>query len=117
MMRIFTSFMAVGIICLVASLIYDLTKMTPGHITSLFVVLGAILGVFGFYDILIDKFGYGLTTPISSFGNSLVKAAYEGFHQNGLYGLFSNLYTTTSAGISGAIVFGFMVALICKPKD
>lgn len=116
-MRIFTSFMAVGLICLAASLIYDLTKMTPGHITSLFVVIGAILGVFGFYDILIDKFGYGLTTPIASFGNSLVNAAYDGFHENGIYGLFSGLYTTTSAGISGAIIFGFLTALLFKPKD
>lgn len=116
-MRIFTSFMAVGIICMIASLIYDLTKFTPGHITSLFVVVGAILGVFGFYDVLIDKFGYGLTTPITSFGNSLVNAAYEGFHENGIYGLFSGLYATTSAGISGAIIFSFLIALICKPKD
>lgn len=116
-MRIFTSFMAVGIICLIASLIYDLTKMTPGHITSLFVVIGALLGVFGFYDILIEKFGYGLTTPISSFGNSLVNAAYDGFHEKGIYGLFSGIYTTTAAGISGAIIFGFLVALVCKPKD
>lgn len=116
-MRIFTSFMAVGIICLIASLIYDLTKMTPGHITSLFVVVGAILGVFGFYDILIEKFGYGLSTPIASFGNNLVKAAYDGFHENGFYGLFSGLYTTTSAGISGAIIFGFLTGLLFKPKD
>ncbi len=116
-MRIFTSFMAVGIICLIASLIYDTTKLTPGHITSLFVIAGAILGVFGFYDILLEKFGYGLSAPITSFGNNLVNAAYEGFQKQGLYGLFNGLYTTTSAGISGAIIFGFMITLFCKPKD
>lgn len=116
-MRIFTSFMAVGIICLIASLIYDTTKFTPGHITSLFVVIGAFLGIFGFYDILMDKFGYGLGLPITSFGNSLVKAAYEGFHENGFYGLFQGMYLTTSAGISGAIILSFVMALISKPRD
>ncbi len=116
-MRVFTSFMAVGIICLIASLIYDTTKFTPGHITSLFVVVGAFLGIFGFYDILLDKFGYGLCLPITSFGNSLVKAAYEGFQENGFYGLFQGMYLMTSAGISGTIIMSFVMAAISKPKD
>lgn len=116
-MKIFASFMAVGIICAIASLIYDTTKFTPGHITSLFVVIGAFLGIFGFYDILIEKFGYGMSLPITSFGNNLVKAAYDGFHEGGFFGLFSGMYTTTSAGISAAIVFGFLITLISDPKD
>lgn len=116
-MRIFTSFMAVGIICAIASIIYDTTKLTPGHITSLFVVIGAILGIFGFYDVLAKNFGYGLSLPITSFGNSLVKSAYEGFHANGVFGLFSGMFLTTSAGITGVIIFGILMSLICKPKD
>ena len=116
-MRIFTSFIAVGIICMISSIIYDTTKFTPGHITSLFVVAGAFLSIFGFYDILIDKLGYGLSLPITSFGNSLVNAAYDGFHNGGLYGLLSGMFTTTSAGISGVIIFSFIMTLFCKPKD
>lgn len=116
-MSIFTSFVAVGIICAIASIIYDMTKLTPGHITSLFVVLGAIMGVFGFYDLLIDKFGHGLATPITSFGNNLINAAYEGYHANGIFGLFNGMLTSTSAGITGAIVFGFIVSMFFKPKD
>lgn len=116
-MRIFTSFMAVGIICLIASIIYDTTKFTPGHITSLFVVIGAFLGIFGFYDMLADKLGYGMSLPIMSFGNNLVKSAYEGFQNNGFYGLFQGMYLTTSAGISSVVIFGFLAALVSKPKD
>lgn len=116
-MSIFTSFMAVGIICMLASIIYDTTKLTPGHITSLFVVIGAILGIFGFYDLLAEHFGYGLSLPITSFGNSLMKSAYEGFHENGIFGLFSGMYLTTSAGICGVVIFGFLISLVCKPKD
>ncbi len=116
-MRIFTSFMAVGIICAVASLIYDTTKLTPGHITSLFVVVGALLGIFGFYDILMEKFGYGLGLPITSFGNSLLKSAYEGFQENGIYGFLSGMYVSTSAGVAGTIILSFIMTLFAKPKD
>ena len=116
-MKIFYSFMIVGAICAVASLIYDLTKFTPGHITSLFVVIGAILGIFGIYDDLIDRFGYGLNLPITSFGNLLVNASYEGAQKYGFYGIFSNMFTTTSAGIASAIVLSLLMTLIAKPKD
>lgn len=116
-MQIFYSFLLVGAICAVASLIYDLTKFTPGHITSMFVVLGSFLGVFGFYDELVDKFGYGLNLPITSFGNMLVKAAYEGAEKYGFYGIFSNMLSTTSAGITAAIVFSLLMTLIAKPRD
>ena len=116
-MRIFTSFMAVGIICMIGSLIYDTTKLTPGHITCLFVVIGAILGIFGFYDLLAEHFGYGLSLPITSFGSSLMKSSYQGFQESGIFGLFSGMYLTTSTGISSVIIFGFLISLICKPKD
>lgn len=116
-MRIFTSFIAVGILCAIASLIYDLTKLTPGHITTIFVVAGSVLAVFGFYDILIDKFGYGLCSPIMSFGNSLLNGAYEGFKESGVLGLFTGIYSTTAAGISGAIIIGFIITLLCNPQD
>ncbi len=102
---------------MLASIIYDMTKLTPGHITSIFVIIGAFLSVFGVYDALIENLGYGLSLPIISFGNSLANAAYEGFKTSGFYGLFSNIYMTTSTGISGAIICGFIIALLCKPKD
>ena len=75
------------------------------------------MGVFGFYDILIEKVGYGMSLPITSFGNSLVNAAYEGFKENGFYGLFGGMYSTTSAGISGVVIMGIVMTLFCKPKD
>jgi len=115
--RIFTSFLAVGIICLIASIVYNTTKFTPGHITSLFVVIGVILGIFGFYDVLIEKYGYGLSLPITSFGNSLVNSAYDGFKEHGLYGIFNGMFLTTSAGISGVIIMSFIMTLFSKPKD
>lgn len=116
-MKMFSSFIVVGLICFIASIIYDTTKLTPGHITSLFVVVGALLGFFGIYDYLIKKCGYGLSLPITSFGNLLYKSAIDGIHKNGLLGVFKDLYVTTSLGISSTIVLSFYMALICKPKD
>lgn len=116
-MKVFTSFVAVGLICAIASIIYDLTKLTPGHITSLFVVIGAILGIFGFYDVLIENYGYGLSLPITSFGNSLLKGAYTGFHKEGIFGLFSGILVTTSLGISLTIISSFIMTLFSHPKD
>ena len=116
-MKIFSSFIAVGIICAVASLIYDMTKLTPGHITSMFVVVGTVLGIFGFYDILIERYGFGLSLPITSFGNALLKGAYGGFHESGWFGLLSGMLTTTSAGISATIIFSFIMTLFFRPKD
>ena len=116
-LKIITSFVLVGLICTIGSIIYDTTKLSPGHITSLFVVVGTVLGFFGVYDILIKQMGYGLTIPIVSFGNSLYNAAYDGFKSNGFFGVFMNLYKTTSAGISITIFLSFIISIFCKPKD
>lgn len=116
-MKIFSSFMIVGLFCMIASLIYDLTKLTSGHITSLYVVIGSILGIFDIYDKLIEKFGYGLTTPIISFGSSLTKSAYQGLSKEGVIGLFDYMFKSTSSGICGAIIFSFLISFIFKPKS
>lgn len=116
-MKIFSSFILVGIICFIASIIYDTTKWTSGHITSLFVVVGAFLGFIGIYDYLIEKCGYGLSLPITSFGNQLYKSALNGIHSNGFFGAFKDLYVTTSLGISSAIILSFLMSMVCKPKD
>ena len=68
-------------------------------------------------DKLVEKFGYGLNLPITSFGNLLVSAAYEGAEKYGFYGIFSNMLTKTSAGITSVIVFSLLMTLIAKPRD
>ena len=45
---IIKSFIFTGAICAIAQIIKDHTNLTSGHITSLFVVIGSILGFFGF---------------------------------------------------------------------
>lgn len=111
------AFIVVGLISMIGQMILDNTKLTPGHITSIFVVIGAILSFLGIYEIIADYSLVGSSIPITSFGNALYKAAYEGFQAHGFIGMFNNLLSTTSAGISGAIFFGFIFSLFFKIKD
>ena len=116
-MEYINAFVCVGLISMLGQIILDNTKLTPGHITSLFVILGAILSFLGIYDYLINFSKIGSSIPITSFGNLLYKATLEGYTSKGIIGMFSNMFKTTSAGISSAIVFSFLITLFFKPKD
>lgn len=111
------AFIFVGLVCLIGELILSLTKLTPGHITSMFVVLGSILSFTGIYQKFFYHFGASACIPIMSFGNSLFTSSYNGFLKDGFLGLLSNLLVTTSAGISATVIFSFLLLLFFKPKN
>lgn len=83
---------------------------------TLLVVLGAALDGIGLYDPLIDFAGAGATIPITSFGNALVHGALKELKTDGWIGIITGIFKITSAGISAAIIFSFLAALIVKPK-
>ncbi|WP_421384230.1 stage V sporulation protein AE [Bacillus salacetis] len=112
----FWAFLIGGIICVIGQLLFDIAKLTPAHTLSLLVVIGAILAGFGLYEPLIDFAGAGATIPITSFGNALVQGAMQEAEQHGLVGVLTGMFEVTSSGISAAIIFGFLGALIFKPK-
>lgn len=112
----FWSFVVGGIICVIGQLMFDVAKLTPGHTLSTLVVIGAIMDGFGIYEPLMDFAGAGATIPITSFGNSLVHGALQEAEQHGLVGVLTGMFEVTSSGISAAIVFGFIGALLFKPK-
>ena len=111
------AFLLSGFICMIGQLILDNTKLTPGHVTSLFTVCGAILSFFGIYKKMIEWAGAGATVVISNFGHLLYQAGVEGFSEFGVMGFFSGLLTKSSAAIVSAIIFSFLFSLIFKPKD
>ncbi|WP_433749007.1 stage V sporulation protein AE [Falsibacillus pallidus] len=110
------SFIIGGAICVIGQLLFDVAKLTPAHTLSLLVVIGSILSVFGLYDPLVDFAGAGATIPITSFGNSLVHGAMQEADKHGIVGVLTGMFEVTSSGISAAIIFGFIGALIFKPK-
>lgn len=116
MAMFFWAFVVGGLICVVGQLLFDVAKLTPAHTMTTFVVIGAILDGIGWYEPLIDFAGAGATIPITSFGNSLVHGAMQEAQQHGIIGVLTGMFEITSSGISAAIVFGFIAALIFKPK-
>jgi stage V sporulation protein AE len=112
----FWAFVVGGIICIIGQLLLDVAKLTPGHTLSLLVVVGAVLDGIGLYEPLVDFAGAGATIPITSFGSSLVHGALQEAKLHGLVGVLTGMFEVTSSGISAAIIFGFIGALIFKPK-
>ena len=114
--KFFWDFIIGGFICVIGQIMMDGFKLTPAHTMTTLVVIGAILGGLELYQPLIAFAGAGATVPISSFGNSLVKGALQEAKSTGLIGVLTGIFEVTSAGISAAIIFGFMCSLIFKPK-
>lgn len=111
------AFIFTGSVCGVAQLILDNTKLTPGHLTSIFTVIGSVLSFLGIYDKLISIFGAGATVLISNFGYTLYSAGYNGYLQNGLLGIFTHLLDKSGVAIVGVIVFSFVFSLIFDSKN
>ncbi|AGT31183.1 stage V sporulation protein AEB [Geobacillus genomosp. 3] len=112
----FWAFVIGGLICVIGQILMDVFKLTPAHTLTILVVAGAILDGFGLYEPLIDFAGAGATIPITSFGNSLVHGAMQEAEKHGIVGVLTGMFEVTSAGISAAIVFGFIGALLFRPK-
>ena len=119
-MDIFIMFLKVffvgGTICFIAQLLINYTKITSGRILVYFLLSGMILQAFNLYQYLVDFAGAGATVPISGFGYLLAEGAIKGA-KNGLWGAFTGGLVSASAGITAAIVFGYLNALIFKSKS
>ncbi|WP_240375002.1 stage V sporulation protein AE [Bacillus piscicola] len=115
-MIFFWAFVVGGFICVIGQIMFDVFKLTPAHTLSTFVVIGAILDGFGLYEPLIAFAGAGASVPITSFGNSLVHGAMAEAEQHGLIGVVTGMFEVTSSGISAAIIFAMIGALLFKPK-
>lgn len=116
MIEYLSVFIFCGSICGVSQYVLEKTKLTPGHINTILVIIGCILSGFKVYDTLIDKFKCGAVVPIMNFGHLLVSGASEGYDSYGIIGLFKGILVNSSAGISIAIFFAFVVSLIFKIK-
>ena len=95
-MTYLNAFIFCGIICLIGQIILDNTRLTPGHVTSIFVCIGAFLDSFGLYDKFIIWAGGGASVPITSFGHLLIHGALTEFNEAGIMGLFMGKKTTSS---------------------
>ena len=111
------AFLVGGLLCLIAQLLIDYTKLTPAKILVTYVVLGVALGGIGLYQPLVDFAGAGASVPLLGFGNTLAKGVREAIDSDGFLGIFTGGLKSTAGGITVAITAGLLVSLIFKPKD
>lgn len=111
------AFIFCGIICVIGQIILDNTKLTPGHVTAIFVVIGAFLDSFSIYDKFVTWAGGGAMVPITSFGHLLIHGALDTANEIGLMGLMVGMFDLTASGITAAIIFSFFLSLIFKPRS
>ena len=115
--NILNAFWVGGLLCVIAQILIDKTKMTPARIMVLYVVLGAFLTLMGVYEKVVEIGGAGATVPIIGFGYSLAKGAVKAVNEHGFFGVFTGGITATAGGITAAILFGYLAALLSKPKS
>lgn len=111
------AFVVGGTICLIGQVLIDYTKLTPARILVSFVVAGVVLTAIGIYGPLVDFAGAGATVPLTGFGYSIANGVKEAVKDYGFLGALSGGLTATAAGISAAVVSGFIMALLFKPGD
>ena len=109
------AFVVGGLICDIGQALILHTKLTNARILVIFVVSGALLTGLGLYKPLVDFAGAGATVPLTGFGYSLAMGAIEAVNRYGFWGAFVGGISRTAAGITAAIVFGLINALIFKP--
>lgn len=115
-MEYLKAFLCGGILCVIGQVLIDKTTLTPAKILVSYVTAGVILSGVGVYQYLVDWGGAGATVPLTGFGHLLAKGVKKAVAEDGLLGALTGGSTAAAGGITAAIFFGFLVALICKPK-
>ena len=110
------AFLVGGLICALVQVLMDKTKLMPGRIMVLLVCSGVALGFLGVYEPFIEWAGSGASVPLLGFGNTLFKGVKESIGEEGVLGLFLGGLKASAAGISAALVFGYVGSLVFDPK-
>ncbi len=115
-MEYMNAFIVGGLICALAQILMEKTKMMPGRIMVLLVVLGAVISFMGWYEPFMEFAGAGASVPLLGFGNILMKGVKEAVDEKGFLGLFTGGLKAGAVGSSAALIFGYLASLVFKPK-
>ena len=116
MMDYLNAFWVGGLICALAQILLEKTKMLPGRVMVLLVCLGAVISFFGWYEPFMKYAGAGASVPLLGYGNILMKGVKEAVSEKGFIGLFQGGFTTGAVGCCAALVFGYLASLVFRPK-
>ena len=110
------AFLCGGVLCLIGQILIDKTSLTPARILVLYVVSGVVLGGLGLYKYVVEFGGSGATVPLTGFGYLLAKGVQKAVEEHGLLGALTGGITAAAGGITAAIFFGYLVALVFKSR-
>ena len=111
------AFFVGGAICAIGQILIDRTMLTPARILSGCVVLGVLLGGLGLYAPFAEWAGAGATVPLSGFGNTLAKGVREAVQEKGALGILTGGLTASAGGITAAVFFSLLTALLFKSRE
>jgi len=115
-MEYLKAFLCGGVLCAIGQVLIDRTQLTPARILTGYVVAGVALSAVGLYQPIADWGGAGATVPLTGFGHALVTGVKHAVQEIGFLGAFTGGLTNTAAGISAAVFFGVLMALIFQPR-
>ena len=116
LLSLLKAFVVGGLFCIIGQLLIDLTHLTPAKILVSYVVAGVVLGAVGIYRPFAEWAGAGATVPLVGFGSLLAQGVNEAVAEKGVLGIVTGGMTAGAAGISAAVVFAMLAALIFRPK-
>lgn len=116
-MEYLKAFLLGGALCVVGQILIDKTRLTPARILVVYVVTGVLLGATGLYEPLVQWGGAGATVPLTGFGNTLAKGVRTAVDEKGLLGALTGGLEAAAGGITAAVFFGLLAALLSKPRD
>lgn len=111
------SFAVGGLVCLIAQVLIDKTKITPAKILVSYVVFGVFFGAVGLYDPIFEVAGCGISLPLIGFGSNIAKGVREAVDSDGFLGILRGSFTAMSAGATLALLLGFLASVFFKGKS
>lgn len=115
-MEYINAFWVGGVICALVQILLDKTKLMPGRVMVLLVCGGSLLSALGLYQPLVDYASAGATVPLIGFGHLLFQGVKDEIDQTGVLGLFMGGFKASAAGISAALIFGYLASIVFQPK-
>lgn len=115
-MEFFHAFWVGGLICALTQILLDKTKLMPGRVMVLLVCLGSVLSALGIYKPFAEFAKAGATVPLIGFGHLLFQGVKEEIDAVGILGLFTGGFKACAAGVSAALIFGYIFSIIFQPK-
>lgn len=111
------AFISGGVICVIAQVLIDLTRLTPARILVIYVSVGVLLFGIGIYEPMKEIFGSGVSVPLIGFGANIALGVRDAVDKDGLIGALTGGLTASAAGITAALILGLLASIICKTKS